>query len=273
MEFSLKIDCFRAIEYMICDALVEADSVLGISSSIDDASSYLHLTDSIISTIASSPDPRLAKSQQIIKDLRCRRIYRLAHERVLTRDEAVYFPKNVGLHSFVVVLLLNFDVFKAKITACEVVSYQHDSNLTPDDIIIQQFQLGYSMVGIATSYLIQRVLITNHLVFIYFLIRETRTRWRSFASFQGRTPTNHSRLAALKSRSWCPNNSLKRFYACLCADPLMRSWQLQNERSSISLTVDYQKQTIERERHINSLCLYHRQVPSLHRCRPRSSAV
>lgn len=47
----------KAIEYMLCDALVEADSILGISKSIDNPEDYLQLNDTILNQIEFSKEP------------------------------------------------------------------------------------------------------------------------------------------------------------------------------------------------------------------------
>ena len=46
----------KAIDYMIRDALLEADSVLKISDSIDDANEYLKMDDTILNRIEFSND-------------------------------------------------------------------------------------------------------------------------------------------------------------------------------------------------------------------------
>ena len=47
----------KAIDYMIRDALLEADSVLKISDSIYDANEYLKMDDTILNKIEFSDDP------------------------------------------------------------------------------------------------------------------------------------------------------------------------------------------------------------------------
>ncbi|KAG9017660.1 hypothetical protein FRB90_000356, partial [Tulasnella sp. 427] len=64
----------KAVEYMMVDALLAAEPVFHFSEAIDDPKKYLHLTDSIIEDIERRDDPRLAKSKQIIRDIRIRRV-------------------------------------------------------------------------------------------------------------------------------------------------------------------------------------------------------
>ena len=44
----------KAVEYMITDALIAADSVLGISSAVNDMKKYLYLDDTILNEIEKS---------------------------------------------------------------------------------------------------------------------------------------------------------------------------------------------------------------------------
>ena len=74
----------KAIEYMIADALVEADIAWGgdISASVKSAKEFEKLTDSILRTIESSddPHPNAAKSRGIIRRMRRRQLYRFVDE-------------------------------------------------------------------------------------------------------------------------------------------------------------------------------------------------
>ena len=47
----------KAIEYMLCDALVEADPVLGISKTVENPDEYLQLDDTILNRIEFSKEP------------------------------------------------------------------------------------------------------------------------------------------------------------------------------------------------------------------------
>ncbi|KAG8896526.1 hypothetical protein FRC01_011736, partial [Tulasnella sp. 417] len=76
----------RAIEYMIVDALLAAEQVFHLADAIDDPQKYLHVTDSIIEDIERRDDPRLAKSKQIIRDLRARRVPKRAEEKCLPSE-------------------------------------------------------------------------------------------------------------------------------------------------------------------------------------------
>jgi len=57
-RFALLLSCTaKAIEYMITDAMLEADPYLHISDMIDRPEEYVHLTDAILQDIAKSTHP------------------------------------------------------------------------------------------------------------------------------------------------------------------------------------------------------------------------
>ncbi|KAG8929229.1 hypothetical protein FRC02_005824 [Tulasnella sp. 418] len=65
----------KGIEYMIVEALIAAEPVYQLSDAIEDPKKYLHITDSILEEIERKiDDPRLEKSQRILKNLRKRLI-------------------------------------------------------------------------------------------------------------------------------------------------------------------------------------------------------
>jgi hypothetical protein len=47
----------KAIEFMLCDALAEADPVLGISKTVENPEEYLQLNDTILNQIEFSKEP------------------------------------------------------------------------------------------------------------------------------------------------------------------------------------------------------------------------
>ncbi|CAG8818254.1 22926_t:CDS:2, partial [Cetraspora pellucida] len=70
----------RAINYMIADALVEADPYFKIKDAIDDPKKYIKLNDSILSTIEHSDCEDLKASRNIIKRIRRRDLYKFVSE-------------------------------------------------------------------------------------------------------------------------------------------------------------------------------------------------
>ncbi|KAG8956591.1 hypothetical protein FRC04_000069 [Tulasnella sp. 424] len=76
----------KAIEYMIVEALLEAEPVFRLAEAIEDPQKYLHVTDSIIEDIERRDDPRLARSKQIIRALRLRQVPKRAEEKCLPTE-------------------------------------------------------------------------------------------------------------------------------------------------------------------------------------------
>ena len=70
----------KSVEYMIVDALKEANSVLKISEKVNDVKEYWKLDDTIVKQIEISSDPRLQKSRDILRRLRKRELYRYVNE-------------------------------------------------------------------------------------------------------------------------------------------------------------------------------------------------
>ena len=67
----------KSIEYMICDAIVNADSLLNISSCLEnlETGNFSKITDNIIYLIELSSDPNLEGSQKIIERIKNRDLY------------------------------------------------------------------------------------------------------------------------------------------------------------------------------------------------------
>ena len=60
--------------------MVAADPVFHFAKQIFDPECYVNLNDSILGIIQASSDPMLKESQQILRRLRCRRLYRQVGE-------------------------------------------------------------------------------------------------------------------------------------------------------------------------------------------------
>jgi hypothetical protein len=67
----------KAVEYMVVDALTEADVVWNneISNSIWDVTEFIRLDDSILKRIEWSREPALKKGREIIRRIRNRELY------------------------------------------------------------------------------------------------------------------------------------------------------------------------------------------------------
>lgn len=77
-----------AIDGMITDAFIEADSVLGLSKAINDVDAFLKLSDSVLKVIEFSNDAGMGKAKHIIERLRRRQLYRFVHEVIVPDSHA-----------------------------------------------------------------------------------------------------------------------------------------------------------------------------------------
>ncbi|KAL2943558.1 Deoxynucleoside triphosphate triphosphohydrolase SAMHD1-like protein [Bienertia sinuspersici] len=126
--FSARADLYRtvykhrkAVELMVADALVEANSYLEISSCIQDPSEYWKLDDTIIKTIETAPDQEL-KAKNLIQRIR--------------RDFIRYFLGwGLGGNGAMGLLFCNeYAVPKDKL--------EHFKNVTSQDVICSQKSSG-----------------------------------------------------------------------------------------------------------------------------------
>ncbi|CAG8528970.1 4887_t:CDS:10 [Cetraspora pellucida] len=116
-----------AIDYMIRDALVEANSSLKIADAIENAEEYIQLSDSILNKIEYSNlvGEGLTKSKEIIKQLRRRKLYKFVDECLIPKDK-------------------KDDMMKA-INEREIISYRNGNvSLHEDDVIVDWKTLNYA---------------------------------------------------------------------------------------------------------------------------------
>jgi len=117
----------KAIEYMLCDALVEADPILKISKTIENPEDYLKLNDTILNKIEFSKKPGLAKSREIINRIRTRKLYKFVDEYLVPDD-------------------LKNHLTEQKINAREIIAHQTENDgLEEDDVIVDRLKLNYAM--------------------------------------------------------------------------------------------------------------------------------
>jgi len=113
----------KSIEYMLTDALVEAD--IAWNSSLSKASAdpreFQGLTDCILRDIERSRDDSLSKAQDIIRRIRTRRLYPFADEWLV--------PKSI------------MGVLK-KVKPVDISTFS-DGTLRPEDIIVQDFKINW----------------------------------------------------------------------------------------------------------------------------------
>ncbi|RKP13824.1 HD phosphohydrolase domain-containing protein [Piptocephalis cylindrospora] len=123
-----RIYCHRvgkAIEYMITDALLAADPVLGISDAIGRPDQYKQLTDTVLRQIEFSKDEALASSRDIIRRIRQRNLYRFVCEYLI--------PPNWMTH-----------LTKEKINENAIIDHQPSgSHLNKEDVIVEWAKLNY----------------------------------------------------------------------------------------------------------------------------------
>ncbi|PKY38250.1 HD phosphohydrolase domain-containing protein [Rhizophagus irregularis] len=116
----------KAIDYMIRDAFLEADSTLKISDSIFDANEYLKMDDTILNKIEYSDDPSLKKSKDIIKRIRKRDLYKFVDGFLVPND-------------------LKDKLTEKEINEEKIIAYQNNDGLKVDDIIVNRLVLNYGM--------------------------------------------------------------------------------------------------------------------------------
>jgi HD superfamily phosphohydrolase len=115
----------KAIEYMICDVLCQADRHLGISEAVNDPSRFVHLTDGILRTIEASTDPELEQARAIMHRIRKRDLYKFIDEVIIPPELIAGFPQ---------------------VRPEDICAYQGIGNLLkPDDIIVQNLKVDYAM--------------------------------------------------------------------------------------------------------------------------------
>ncbi|KAL8161390.1 hypothetical protein V2J09_012879 [Rumex salicifolius] len=81
----------KAIELMVVDALVKANSYLEISSYIHEPSEYWKLDDTIIKTIETAPDEDLKEARDLILRIRRRDLYQFCNEYAVPKEKLEHF--------------------------------------------------------------------------------------------------------------------------------------------------------------------------------------
>jgi len=116
----------KSIEYMISDIMLHADNILNISKSTESPNDFLYLTDNIIKTIEISKNPELKKSQDIIKQINKRQLYKFIDEYIIPLDLMNKIP-----------IINKVDISTNNIT--------HNVNINPDNIIIYDNKINYNL--------------------------------------------------------------------------------------------------------------------------------
>lgn len=112
----------KAVEYMIRDILINANSTFKIAESIYNLEDFVKFTDDIINTIKITQDIKLEKSKKIINRLESRDFYKFIDEYIVPFD----ISNNLQ-----------------KIKPIDILSYS-DNNIDIDDIIIYDKKINYN---------------------------------------------------------------------------------------------------------------------------------
>jgi HD superfamily phosphohydrolase len=112
----------KAIEYMICDVLLESNNYFKLAESINDISKFITLNDDIINIIKITNDNSLQKAKHIINRIETRNFYTFIDE--------VIIPFNISKN-------LN------KIKSIDIISY-YNLSINIDDIIIFDKKINYN---------------------------------------------------------------------------------------------------------------------------------
>ncbi|CAK4644053.1 unnamed protein product [Aphanomyces euteiches] len=83
----------KAVEYMICDAMILADKELGISASTDSPERFQYMTDHIMKIIECSTSPELTQARDIIRRIRKRQLYEFVDEFLVPAELTNKLPK------------------------------------------------------------------------------------------------------------------------------------------------------------------------------------
>ncbi|KAF9446805.1 HD-domain/PDEase-like protein [Macrolepiota fuliginosa MF-IS2] len=85
----------KAIEYMIVDALLAAESHLHITECVFDPNKFIHLNDHLLGRIESSSAPELERSRSIVRRIRDRDLYKRVDWKVIEWPFRRLFKENV----------------------------------------------------------------------------------------------------------------------------------------------------------------------------------
>ena len=118
----------KAVEYMVVDALVEADAAWNgrISNSIWDVNEFIKMDDTLLKQIEFSEDPALGRARDIVRRLRRRELYRFVNEYTVPEERVVDFRP----------------VTAEDITSCQGTN-RIPGGLKPRDVIVQSLKIDY----------------------------------------------------------------------------------------------------------------------------------
>ncbi|KAI0062281.1 HD-domain/PDEase-like protein [Artomyces pyxidatus] len=91
----------KAIEHMLIDAIMAAESHLKIADRISDPKKYLGLTDDIMTLIEHSEDPELEESRRIIRRVRDRDLYKCVDYKVFDWEHRTLLKQKITAEAIV----------------------------------------------------------------------------------------------------------------------------------------------------------------------------
>lgn len=121
-----------AIDYMICDALYNANTVYNFTEIIhnNDPELFMRLTDNILYEIEYSNNPSLTTSQKIIQRIHNRDLYKFVGQCLVSKINNNVHTQEYQLQQF---------------TASNIADYCTD--IMTDDLIVEKIKLDYGMKG------------------------------------------------------------------------------------------------------------------------------
>ncbi|WCJ38419.1 hypothetical protein M5689_019481 [Euphorbia peplus] len=81
----------KAIELMVVDALIKANSYLGISDAINDPDEFWKLDDSVLKSIETNPSKELKEAKDLVLRIRRRDLYQFCNEFSVPKDQFEHF--------------------------------------------------------------------------------------------------------------------------------------------------------------------------------------
>ncbi|RLN37530.1 hypothetical protein BBJ28_00013278 [Nothophytophthora sp. Chile5] len=115
----------KAVEFMICDAMLLADQELGISAATQTPQDFQFLTDHVVHSIEASKSDTLEPARALLKRMRRRELYEFIDEYLLPPELVAHIPR-----------------FSSDELACQV--FSNGVHLNPEDIIISDGRLNYN---------------------------------------------------------------------------------------------------------------------------------
>ncbi|KAJ6544294.1 hypothetical protein B0H19DRAFT_1170253 [Mycena capillaripes] len=126
----------KAIEYMIVDALILAESHMKIADRIDVPEKFLYLTDGIQGQIESSEDPALEGARAIFDRVSTRDLYKFVDQRIVEWERREIFYRHITRERIVEAAIR---VAKQENTDVDL------TELTPDSVIVDHSTMHYGM--------------------------------------------------------------------------------------------------------------------------------